>query len=39
MSDITGERIEPAARVIEPQGPNPRGQADSGLTATATFRS
>ena len=30
MSDITSERIEPTPRVIEPQGPNPRGQADSG---------
>jgi len=30
MSDIGSERIEPAARVIEPQGPESRGQPDSG---------
>ena len=29
MSEISGERIEPAARVVEPQGPEPRGQSDS----------
>jgi hypothetical protein len=30
MSDISSQRIEPTPRVIEPQGPNPRGQSDSG---------
>jgi hypothetical protein len=30
MSGIGGDRIEPTARVIEPQGPEPRGQSDSG---------
>ena len=30
MSDITSERIEPTPRVIEPPGPQSRGQADSG---------
>jgi hypothetical protein len=35
MSDISSDRIEPAARVIEPQGPAPpgpeaRGRPDSG---------
>jgi hypothetical protein len=30
MSGMGGDRIEPAARVIEPQGPEPRGQSDSG---------
>jgi hypothetical protein len=30
MSELSGERIEPAARVVEPQGPEPRGQSDSG---------
>jgi hypothetical protein len=30
MSDMGSERIEPAARVIEPQGPESRGQPDSG---------
>jgi hypothetical protein len=29
MSEISGERIEPAARVVEPQGPEARGQSDS----------
>jgi hypothetical protein len=29
MSDISSERIEPTPRVIEPQGPQPRGQPDS----------
>jgi hypothetical protein len=30
MSDISSERIEPTARVIEPQGSERRGQPDSG---------
>jgi hypothetical protein len=30
MSDISSERIEPTPRVIEPPGPEPRGQLDSG---------
>jgi hypothetical protein len=30
MSDISSERIEPTPRVIEPQGPQSRGQPDSG---------
>jgi len=30
MSDISSERIEPTPRVIEPQGPEHRGQPDSG---------
>jgi hypothetical protein len=29
MSEISGERIEPAARVVEPQGPEPRGRNHS----------
>jgi hypothetical protein len=30
MSDIGSDRIEPASRVIEPQGPEARGQPESG---------
>jgi hypothetical protein len=30
MGDLSSDRIEPAPRVIEPQGPQPRGQPDSG---------
>jgi hypothetical protein len=30
MSDMGSERVEPTARVIEPQGPEPRPQSDSG---------
>jgi hypothetical protein len=30
MSDISSEGIEPTPRVIEPQGPQSRGQPDSG---------
>jgi hypothetical protein len=30
MSDISSERIAPAPRVIEPAGPQSRGQPDSG---------
>jgi len=30
MGDISSERIEPTPRVIEPQGPQSRGQPDSG---------
>ena len=29
MGEISSERIEPTARVVEPQGPEPRGQNDS----------
>jgi hypothetical protein len=29
MSDLSSERIEPAPRVIEPQGPERQGQPDS----------
>jgi hypothetical protein len=29
MSDISSERMEPTARVNEPQGPEPRSQSDS----------
>lgn len=29
MSDMGSERVEPAVRVIEPQGPEARGQPDS----------
>jgi hypothetical protein len=30
MSDLRSEGIEPTARVIEPQGSEPRGQPDTG---------
>lgn len=30
MSEISGDHIEPAARVVEPQAPEARGQSDSG---------
>jgi hypothetical protein len=30
MSDISSERIEPTPRVVEPQGPERRGQPESG---------
>jgi hypothetical protein len=30
MSGMGSERVEPTPRVVEPQGPEPRGQPDSG---------
>jgi hypothetical protein len=30
MNEISGERVEPAARVIEPPGLEPRSHSDSG---------
>ncbi len=30
MNDISSERIEPTGRVVEPQGPEPRGQPEAG---------
>lgn len=30
MSDMGSERVEPTARVVEPQRPEPRSQSDAG---------